>query len=83
MVLNLLQLKRILTLKLFVSIQQVSPDGNVTSSTLTFQPTKSDNGKSLICRAENQNVQQLEEMAGKVEDSWTIDVHCTLFSLYE
>jgi len=42
-----------------------------------FQPTKSDNGKSLVCRAENQNVQQLEEMAGgKVEDSWTIDVHC-------
>ncbi|XP_060860305.1 uncharacterized protein LOC132937501 [Metopolophium dirhodum] len=56
--------------------QTVSPDGNVTSSTLTFQPTKSDNGKSLVCRAENQNVQQLEEMVGgKVEDSWTIDVH--------
>uniref|UniRef100_A0A2H8TFI4 Nephrin n=1 Tax=Melanaphis sacchari TaxID=742174 RepID=A0A2H8TFI4_9HEMI len=55
--------------------QTVSPDGNVTSSTLTFQPTKSDNGKSLICRAENQNVQHLEEMGSKVEDSWTIDVH--------
>jgi hypothetical protein len=57
--------------------RQVSPDGNVTSSKLTFKPTKSDNGKSLICRAENDQVrQQLDNSAGKVEDTWKIDVHC-------
>ncbi|XP_025417722.1 nephrin-like [Sipha flava] len=56
--------------------QTVSPDGNVTSSKLTFKPTKSDNGKSLICRAENDQVrQQLDNSAGKVEDTWKIDVH--------
>lgn len=62
---------------LLIFSQQVSPDGNVTSSKLTFKPNKSDNGKSLICRAENDQVQQqLDIAAGKVEDSWTIDVHC-------
>lgn len=64
--------------------QQVSPDGNITSSKLTFQPTKSDNGKSLICRAENDQVrQQLDSAAGIVEDSWTIDVHCKLYQVDE
>lgn len=62
---------------LLLFIRQVSPDGNVTSSTLIFSATKSDNRKSLICRAENSRVQQrLNEAAGKLEDSWTIDVHC-------
>lgn len=56
---------------------QVSQDGNITSSTVTFSPTKLDNGKSLICRAENIQVQNpKDKMSGIVEDSWKIDVHC-------
>lgn len=57
--------------------QQVSADGNVTSSKLIFTPTKADNRKSLVCRAENSKVQQSsDDLDGVVEDSWTIDVHC-------
>lgn len=62
----------------------MSSDGNITSSTLTFSPTKSDNGKSLICRAENNRVQQQinDAAGGTAEDSWTIDVHCKCIIYY-
>lgn len=57
--------------------EQVSSDGNVTSSTLKFSPKKSDNGKFLVCRAENSRVNRhKDDTAGIVEDSWMIDVHC-------
>ncbi|XP_044729168.1 nephrin-like [Chrysoperla carnea] len=36
--------------------QQNSADGNVSTSTLTLMPTRSDNDKSLTCRAENTHV---------------------------
>ncbi|VVC44609.1 Hypothetical protein CINCED_3A001155 [Cinara cedri] len=56
--------------------QSVSPDGNITSSTVTFSPKKTDNGKSLTCRAENEKVKDPDnQMSGITEDSWTIDVH--------
>ncbi|XP_050444073.1 nephrin-like isoform X2 [Adelges cooleyi] len=56
--------------------QTVSVDGQVTSSTLVFRPEKTDNGKSIVCRAENEHVQQeVDGTYGAEEDSWTIDVH--------
>ncbi|CRK98676.1 CLUMA_CG011994, isoform A [Clunio marinus] len=35
---------------------KTSPDGNITTSTLLFTPTRQDNGKNLVCRATNELV---------------------------
>lgn len=48
---------------------KVSPDGNMTSSTLTFQPVLSDNNKVITCRAKNSKVQR-----GELEHSWALNV---------
>lgn len=50
---------------------QVSPDGNITTSTLMFKPTLLDHEKTLTCRADNSRVQ-----AGAQEDSWKLSVYC-------
>ncbi|CAB0033445.1 unnamed protein product, partial [Trichogramma brassicae] len=49
--------------------QKVSSDGNMTTSNLTFTPTKSDNGTSITCRAENPNVK-----AAVMEDTLKLNV---------
>lgn len=46
---------------------------NVTISELSFVPTTDDDGKSIICRAENPKVAGLS-----MEASWTLDVVCEL-----
>nr|XP_018907738.1 PREDICTED: nephrin [Bemisia tabaci]XP_018907739.1 PREDICTED: nephrin [Bemisia tabaci] len=56
--------------RLDTSVEEISPDGNFTTSTLTFTPTLSDDGKSLTCRAENAHVR-----AGFEEDSWKLIIH--------
>ncbi|XP_050530866.1 nephrin [Daktulosphaira vitifoliae] len=62
--------------KLLNATQSVSVDGNITSSTLIFRPTKSDNGKSIVCRAENDLVQLKQDGSSAAEeDIWIIDVH--------
>lgn len=50
---------------------QVSEDGNMTSSTLSFQPTLLHHDKSIMCRAENLKVQ-----GGIAEDTWKLNVFC-------
>lgn len=44
---------------------------NVTVSILNFVPSVEDNGKTLLCRAENPNVSGLF-----LEDSWNMSVLC-------
>jgi hypothetical protein len=55
---------------LFVCLQ-VSSDGNITYSTLTFTPTLTDHGKTLTCRAVNKFIDAAVE-----EDSWKLNVFC-------
>ena len=50
---------------------QPSDGGNVTSSTLRFQPKVSDMGKVLRCRAENPVMP-----ASQIEDAWSLDINC-------
>ncbi|XP_077513737.1 neural cell adhesion molecule 2-like [Amblyomma americanum] len=48
----------------------VSQDGNLTTSVVEFTPRHSDNGETLVCRAENRR------MPGSVrEDQWDLNVH--------
>ncbi|XP_050043238.1 neural cell adhesion molecule 2-like [Dermacentor andersoni] len=48
----------------------VSQDGNLTTSVVEFTPMHSDNGETLVCRAEN------KRMPGSVrEDQWDLNVH--------
>lgn len=50
---------------------QVSSDGNVTSSILSFQPARQDNGKVLVCRASNELVKR-----GMKETSMKLNIFC-------
>ena len=49
----------------------MSPDGNVSTTTVIFIPDEEDNGKFLSCRAEN-----VQLMSNFVEDQWKLEVHC-------
>jgi len=49
---------------------EVSPDGNVSTTTAELTPTDQDNGKFLSCRAENPLIPDVS-----VEDQWKIIVH--------
>ncbi|XP_044599511.1 nephrin isoform X2 [Cotesia glomerata] len=51
------------------STQKVSENGNMTTSTLSFQPTRDDHDKSITCRAENPKVE-----GGFEEDTWKLNV---------
>ena len=46
--------------------------GNVTLSQLTVQLTPEDDGKKLVCRAENPALGP----ASAIEESWLLDVYC-------
>lgn len=52
---------------------QVSEDGNMSTSILSFVPTRQDNGKTLTCRASNHLVQN-----GVEETSIKLNVFCKL-----
>ncbi len=54
---------------------QVSPDGNVSTTTAEFAPSDQDDGKFLSCRAENSKMPDVA-----VEDQWKIIVHCKFWS---
>lgn len=54
-----------------IRLLQVSQDGNMTSSILTFQPTLAHHDKVITCRAENSKVQ-----GGIAEDTWKLNVFC-------
>ena len=60
-----------LFLRFLSVILQPSDGGNVTSSTLRFQPKVSDMGKILRCRAENPVMP-----ASQIEDTWNLDINC-------
>ena len=57
--------------KLPNSIESLSSDKNSTQSTLYFIPQMSDNGKVLVCRAEN-----LQMNYESLEDSKILNVKC-------
>lgn len=59
---------------------QVSQDGNMTSSILSFQPTLAHHDKVITCRAENSRVQR-----GVAEDTWKLNVFCkyVLYNRYK
>ncbi|KAK0081257.1 hypothetical protein PV325_012504 [Microctonus aethiopoides] len=48
---------------------KVSEDGNMTTSTLTFEPTREDHDKIITCRAENPNIK-----GGVEEGTWKLNV---------
>lgn len=48
--------------------------GNVTLSQLTVQLTPEDDGKKLVCRAENSALGLASATA--IEDTWLLDVYC-------
>lgn len=50
---------------------QTSSDGNTTTSILSLNVTKEDNGKYLSCRAENKMLHQ-----ESLVDGITLEVHC-------
>ncbi|CAG2054032.1 unnamed protein product [Timema podura] len=50
--------------------ETTSPDGNVTTSTLTLAPQVDDSGKSLTCRANNPHI-----TGSALEDTWGLSVH--------
>ncbi|XP_060536431.1 synaptogenesis protein syg-2-like [Cylas formicarius] len=50
--------------------ETTSPDGNVTTSILTFVPTVDDGGKYLSCRG-----QQPQIPDSGMEDGWKLDIH--------
>jgi hypothetical protein len=54
------------------SFQQLSTDGNTTTSTVSLQLNKADAGAKLACRASNP---QMPSVAA-LEDDWTLDIQC-------
>ncbi|XP_054717311.1 uncharacterized protein LOC129226707 [Uloborus diversus] len=56
--------------KLKNTVERVSAQGNITTSTLTITPTSDDNGKFLYCQADNAAIP-----GSAIEDGWKLDVH--------
>ena len=54
-----------------VCSSQASDAGNVTKSTLRYQPKAAHMGQMLRCRAENPVMP-----ASQIEDTWSLDVNC-------
>jgi hypothetical protein len=53
---------------------QILEDGNITVSTLPIQPSPTDQGKTITCRAENTEIPNTA-----LEDNWQLIVHRELF----
>lgn len=63
-----------------ISIQiseKITPDGNITVSTLRYTPQIEDSGQLLVCRAENQLAGITGSSSSSIlEDSWKLEVQC-------
>lgn len=55
---------------LHISVFQFHPDGNTTTSILTFTPTIDDRGKFLSCRAEQSSIPD-----SGIENGWKLDIY--------
>ncbi|GFU80025.1 uncharacterized protein TNCV_579051 [Trichonephila clavipes] len=60
------------TSKLKALKDNISVDGNVTTSIITMTPSSEDNGKHLSCRAENSLI-----AGSAIEYGWKLEVHCS------
>lgn len=56
---------------------QVTSDGNISTSTLNFTPTRQDHDKTLVCRATNELVKK-----GIKETSMRLNVFCKYYCAY-
>ncbi|RWS15156.1 nephrin-like protein, partial [Dinothrombium tinctorium] len=57
--------------------ESISNDGNLTSSTLSFTPSREDNGKHISCRVENPAIEN-----SAIEDEIQLNVHCKFACRY-
>ncbi|XP_022914013.2 nephrin isoform X1 [Onthophagus taurus] len=73
--------KKELKLPMYNSTQTDSDDGNMSTSTLVFTPTRLDNGRTLTCRAANHFVQNgIEETSIKLNVFYVPILHLSLGS---
>lgn len=58
-----------------IMLLQISVDGNMTTSVLSFMATKADAGRHLSCQAENRIMG-----TAPIEDGWVLQIQCKLIN---
>ncbi|RWS11691.1 hypothetical protein B4U79_07853, partial [Dinothrombium tinctorium] len=57
--------------------ETISSDGNLSSSALSFIPSREDHGKQISCRVENPAIED-----SAIEDRIQLNVHCTFLVMF-